>query len=99
MRIPVLIEKVAGNGFRAKGGEPFTFSVDAETRDEALAKIQQMIDKKIAEGGEIVELQVPELEHPLLRMAGALDPNDPMVRDWLATMAENRAKNDLDPDY
>ena len=34
--IPVLIEPIANNGFRATGGLPFAITVEGATRDEAL---------------------------------------------------------------
>jgi hypothetical protein len=36
MQVSVLIERVPGNGYRAKGGEPFCLSAEGATRDEAL---------------------------------------------------------------
>ena len=36
MQIPVLIEPIAGNGYRARGGEPLAVVVEAPTRAEAL---------------------------------------------------------------
>jgi hypothetical protein len=37
MQIPVFIETVARNGYRARGLEPFAFSARGATREEALA--------------------------------------------------------------
>ena len=37
MQIPILIEPVAGNGFRSRGGEPFALSADGATREEEAA--------------------------------------------------------------
>ena len=39
MQIPVLVEKVKGNGYRARGTEPFAISAKGSTREEALAKL------------------------------------------------------------
>jgi hypothetical protein len=36
MQVSVLIERVPGNGYRAKGGEPFGLSAEGATRDESL---------------------------------------------------------------
>ena len=39
MNIPVLIEPIANNGFRATGGVPFEITVEGATRDEALGRL------------------------------------------------------------
>jgi hypothetical protein len=36
MQIPVLIEPINGNGYRASGGAPLAVVVEAPTREEAL---------------------------------------------------------------
>src|SRR5438874_195671 len=43
MQISVLIEPVPGNGYRAKGGEPFALSAEGATRGEALARLRDQI--------------------------------------------------------
>ncbi len=40
MQIPVLVERVKGNGYRARGVEPFAVSAKGSTREEALAKLR-----------------------------------------------------------
>ena len=37
MQIPILIEPIAGNGYRASGGEPLALTADGATHEEALA--------------------------------------------------------------
>jgi hypothetical protein len=98
MQIPVLLEKVAGDGYRARGGEPFGFTAEGATRDEALARLRQLVLDKLQAGADVVPLEIPS-EHPLLRRAGRLDPNDPVVQEWLEIMAENRRKAEEDPEY
>jgi len=98
MQIPVLVEKVEGNGYRARAGEPFGFTVEGVNRQDALDKLRAMIDNKLKAGGELIEFDVPP-EHPFARWAGTLDPNDPDVQEWLRIMEENRRKADEDPDY
>src|SRR5437868_4436360 len=98
MQIAVLLEKVAGKGYRARGGEPFALTAEGATREQALAKLRELIADKLRAGAEVVALEIPAV-HPALRTAGRLDPNDPMVQEWLEIMAENRRKADEDPDY
>ena len=44
MQIPVLIERTADRRFIATGSAPFTVQGEADTADEALAMVKQMID-------------------------------------------------------
>jgi predicted RNase H-like HicB family nuclease len=70
MEIPVLIEPVAKNGFRARAVEPFSLMAEGGTRDEALQKLRELMEARLAGAAEIVPLQVPAFEHPLARFAG-----------------------------
>jgi hypothetical protein len=96
MQIPVLIEPVGGNGYQAK---PFPFTAEGATPEEALQKLRQLLEGKITSGAKIVHLDVQIEQNPWLRIAGTLDPNDPMVQEWKEIMMENRRKADEDPDY
>lgn len=98
MQMPVAIEPVAGNGYRARGGEPLAFTAEGATREEAVRKLRELIQNHLASGVEIVPLEVPTAEHPLARFAGMYDPNDPLVQEWLQIMAENRRRADEEPD-
>ncbi len=98
MQIPILIESVAGNGYRAKGGEPFALSAEGATRDEALQNLRELIRQRLSAGAEIVPLELPGNDNPWLRMAGMIDLEDPLVKEWLQIMEENRRKDDEDPD-
>jgi hypothetical protein len=93
IQIPVAIEKVAGNGYRARGGDPLGLYAEGETREEAVAKLREKIRDQLAAGVEYTAVELPVKEHPLARFAGMYDPNDPLVQDWLQIMAENR-RND-----
>jgi predicted RNase H-like HicB family nuclease len=56
MQIAVLVERVKGNGFRARGKEPFAVSARGATREEALAKLRAKIQTRLKNGSEIVGL-------------------------------------------
>ena len=99
MHIPVLIEPVAGNGFRARGMEPFALSGEGPTREAALAKLQEQLQARLKSGAEIVPLEVPAGENPWLRMAGMYDPNDPEVQEWIEEMKRYREEVEQDPNY
>jgi hypothetical protein len=93
MQIPILIEKIEKNGYRATAGFLFDFTVEALTRDEVLHKARAAIAEKIRGGAEVVQLDLP-LDNPWLRQIGIQDPNDPFIQDWKAIMEENRRTAD-----
>jgi len=56
MQIPVLIESVSGNGFRATGGVPLALSAEGTTRDEAIARLKSLIADRLAVGAELISV-------------------------------------------
>ena len=98
MQIPILIEPVAGNGYRARGAEPFALSAEGATREEALANLWQQLQIRMESRVAIVPLEVPLEKHPLAKHAGVYSPDDPLVQEWLSIVAENRRKADEDPE-
>ncbi len=73
MQIPVLIEPVAGNGFRATGGEPIALMGEGATPEEALGKLKQSL-QALAENLEAANLKSKEdLEKLKQALEGRLD--------------------------
>ena len=97
MEIPVLIEPVAKNGFRARAAEPFSVTAEGGTRDEALQRLRELIEARLTGGAEIVPLQVTAREHPLARFAGMFK-DDPYFDDWQRAIAEYRRQVEEDPE-
>ena len=97
MQIPVLVERVKGNGYRARGKDPFAVSARGATREEALAKLRAKIQTRLKNGTEIVGLEVGPQPHPLAEFAGMFK-DDPDFKDVLKIMADNRKKMNEDPD-
>jgi hypothetical protein len=93
MEIPILIEPVANNGFRAAVGSPLDLQTDAPTRDEAVAKLRQLVTDRIQAGAEVTTLAIPSKQHPLARFAGMLK-DDPLLDEWKAAMREYREQRD-----
>jgi hypothetical protein len=58
-----------------------------------------MIKERQKAGAWIVHLDIGNIDSPLGRARGTLDPDDPMVQEWQAILAENRRKADEDPNY
>jgi hypothetical protein len=98
MQIPVLVERVKGNGYRARGNEPFALSARGATREEALTKLRAKIQTRLKNGTEIVGLEMSEQPHPLAEFAGMFK-DDPLFEDWQKAIAEYRREVDNDPDY
>jgi len=96
MRIPVLIEPVARNGYRACGLEPFAVSAKGATREEALAKLRAKIESRLKKGAELVQLEIGADPHPWMEFAGMFK-DDPWIEDWKRSVQEYRKQVDEDP--
>jgi hypothetical protein len=99
MQIPILVEKVPGNGYRARGGEPFPFTAEGATQDEAVARLKAQIDARLQAGAKVIPLEVADAANAWKRVIGMYDENDPEVDEWIKAMQENRRKDEEDPDY
>src|SRR5947209_723357 len=97
MQIPVLIEPIAGNGYRARGGEPLSLVVEAPTREEALAKFRAAVQDRIRNGAELVPIEMAPQAHPLAQFVGMFK-DDPWLEDWKKSMAEYRRHIDQHPE-
>jgi hypothetical protein len=98
MSIQVLIEPLGKNGFRATSGGPLAMTVEAPTRDEALAKLKRQLQARLKDGAELVPVELATEPHPWMEFAGMYDPNDPVVQDWEKAMADYRCKIDEHPE-
>jgi hypothetical protein len=99
MEIPVLIEPTAPYGFRARGCEPFAITAEGATQQEALQNLRTLIAGKLTGGAKIVPLDVSDRNNSWLSAAPLWDKDDPLVKEWIRTMEENRLKDEADPDY
>ncbi len=101
MQISTLIEPVAGRGFRASTGSPLEITVEAETRQEAIRRLQESVRERLSHGAEIVSVESqpdehPE-EHPWLKFAGGLRDH-PLLAEWEKAMADYRDLVDREQD-
>lgn len=97
MQIPILVEPVANNGYRARGFEPLALSAEGPTREAAVARLKEQLAAHLQKNGaSMVPLEIPE-EHPLAKFAGMFK-DDPWIDDWKQAMAEYRRSVDADPD-
>jgi hypothetical protein len=98
MQIPILIERVNGNGYRSRGGEAFDLSAEGATREEVLASLRRQLRERLNRGAEVVSLNVTDEPHPLARFAGMFK-DDPFFESWQKSIARYRRDVDADPDY
>jgi hypothetical protein len=97
MQIPILIEPIAGNGYRANSGQPLAMVVEVPTREEALARLKEQLEARLRNGAELVPLDLTPPKHPWMEFAGMFK-GDPLLEEWKEAMAEYRRKMDEDPD-
>jgi CHASE3 domain sensor protein len=72
MEIPILVEPVANDGFRAASGEPLRLETEAPTREQAIEQLRQLIARRLESGTELLSLPIDAATHPLARFAGTL---------------------------
>ena len=89
MKIPILVEPISGECYRATGGEPFVGSVEGETPDAALAKMKERIEERLSRGARIAVLDVRDSANPWLAGAGMFG-EDPLFDDWQRAIAQYR---------
>jgi len=88
MEISVVIEPVAGNGYRALWS-PLGMTAEGPTREEAAEALRIAIEKRLAAGAELRTFHFPPLTNPLSRYEGVYE-NDPLFDDWQQAIAEYR---------
>lgn len=95
MQIPILVEPVAEKVYRARSGEPLGLTAEGATADEAVQKLREQINARLAAGSKIVPVEVPDTSNPWLRIAGMFK-DDPLFEEWQEAVAENRKTMDAD---
>ncbi len=99
MQITTLIEPLAGRGFRASTRSPIEISVEAESRGEAIRKLQAGLRARLADGSEIINIESGSEElvevdaetepNPWIEFAGGLRGH-PLLEEWKKAMADYR---------
>ena len=98
MKIPILVEPIENAGYRATSGPPLAATAEGATRDEALARLREEINRRMADGAIVMPLDISTTEeNPLLAMAGIFR-NDPLFDEWQAAIEEYRRKVDEEED-
>ncbi len=89
MEIPIIVEPAGDNAFRASSGSLWGLEIEAPTREEAIQKLRELIDRRLDGGAEVFGLDISSRAHPLSRFAGMLK-DDPLLESWKDAMAEYR---------
>ena len=92
MEIPIVVEPAGDSGFRASSGGLWGLVIEAPTREEAVQRLRELIDRRLDAGAEVFGLEIRSPAHPLARFAGMLK-NDPSLQLWKDAMAEYRRQN------
>ena len=99
MEMPVVIEPIAGRGYRATGagGLSVGLSADGATAAEAIDRLAEQVRRRVDSGASMTELNVAGAPAPWKQDAGYLR-DDPLYEPWRAAMEEYRRRLDEDPD-
>jgi hypothetical protein len=96
MEIPILIEPLADGRFRARAGEPFAVTAEADSSDEALQHLEAMLRDRLQGGSRLAAVNLdngpPQLQPPL-----SLEPlpdDDWFFRTLRESIAEHRRSED-----
>jgi predicted RNase H-like HicB family nuclease len=96
--VPVLVEQVEGGGYLARTGEPFAIMADGTTADEAVQKVRELIEARLAKGAQLITLDIAAAhEHPWKSFAGTWNENDPAIKRWEELVEQYRRQIDEDP--
>jgi predicted RNase H-like HicB family nuclease len=95
MQIPILVEPMEGNGYRARGGEPLALTAEGDTQEEALANLREKLQARLSRGAVVVPFDLPAQPHPLAKFVGMFK-DDPLIKEWKKSMKAYRKKRDKD---
>jgi len=98
MKIPILIEPVANDGFQATSGPPLAVSAKGATKEEALARLREEIDRRMAEGAVVMSLEIAAIEEKPPIWGIGMFKDNPLFDEWQEAIAEYRRKVDEEED-
>jgi hypothetical protein len=99
VKIPVIVEPLTGNGYRATGAGGLSLGLTAEgaTAAEAIDRLAEQVRTRLHAGAKLAELTVAAGAAPWKEDSGYLR-DDPLFEPWHKAMEENRNKLDEDPE-
>jgi hypothetical protein len=99
VEVPVIIEPVAGHGYRATGAGGLSVGLTAEgaTAAEAIDRLADRVRMRVNAGATLAELSIAATVAPWSQDAGYLR-DDPLYEPWRTAMDEYRRRLDEDPE-
>ena len=99
MDVPVIIEPLNGQGFRATGAGGLSLGLSAEgsTAAEAIDRLAVLVRARVHAGARLAGLSVESGSAGWREDAGYLR-DDPMFEAWREAMEEHRRQLDEDPE-
>jgi hypothetical protein len=99
MEVPVIIEIVTGNGYRATGAGGHSVGLTAEgaTEAEAIDRLAEQVRTRVNAGAKLTDLNVAADWAPWKQDAGYLR-DEPLYELWREAMKQYRRKLDEDPE-
>ena len=95
MQIPIVIESLPGNRFRAKSTTALPLAVEGNTAEESLRLWRERFASVLPSDAEVVAVDQPVPEsHAFAKFIGTLK-NDRLVELWREGVAEYRRERDL----
>jgi hypothetical protein len=93
--VPVIIEPVAGNGYRVTGAGGLSVGLTAEgaTASEAIDRLAELVKTRLDAGAKLADVSIATGTAPWKEDAGYLR-GDPSYETWREAMEEYRRKMD-----
>src|SRR5580693_4185212 len=95
VEVPVVIEPVTGNGYRAIGAGGLSVGLSAEgaTVEEAVDRLADQVRTRVSAGAKLTEVTVVAGQAPWKQDAGYLR-DEPLFEAWREAMEKNRQELD-----
>ncbi len=99
VEVPVIVEPVAGNGYRVTGAGGLSVGLTAEgaTVAEAIGRLAEQVRTRVRAGAKLTEVDLAAGADPWTQDAGYLH-DEPLFEPWREAMEEYRRKLDEDPE-
>jgi hypothetical protein len=96
MQIPISLESLGQDRYRAEAPAPFSVSAEGRSSNEAVEKVRSQIEQKLSSGKQIIVLDMPlPEENPWIKFAGHLKDGT-FLSDFQQALAEYRRERDPD---
>ena len=99
MEVPVIVEPVAGNGYRVTGAGDCRSArqLRSDSVAEAIGRLAEQVRTRVRAGAKLTEVDLAAGAAPWTQDAGYLH-DEPLFEPWREVMEEYRRKLDEDPE-